>query len=186
MYKFSFTIVLLLVAAARAGAADLGAPNLSAPMATSRIFDPERFLTTGGVKFEATRELTLEPELGVGYRSMERDQPGGVIDSHAVHAQAGGRLSLAQTLYLSAAAKLPVYTFESAGRYTGQDMATRQGYDFARPAKNIVNWTGEFGIHLSSKTDLTLYYDQSPVSGWMSGGPQQEELIGTRLIWRFK
>jgi hypothetical protein len=65
-------------------------------------------------------------------------------------------------------------------------MATRQGYDFTRPARNMLSWTGEFGIHLTSWTDLTLYYDQSQVSGWLSGGPQQEERIGTRIIWRFK
>jgi hypothetical protein len=86
MIRLSVTIMLLLFAAAGVGAADLGAPKLSAPLAASRLFDPERFLTTGGVKYEASQELTLEPELGFGYRAMERDQPGGVIDSHTVHA----------------------------------------------------------------------------------------------------
>ena len=180
-------LILFLLGAAPLAAADLGAPNLSAPLATARLFDPERFLTTAGVKYQASRQLTLEPELGVGYRAMEREIAGGIEeDTHRVHAQAGGRLSLAQKAYLSAAAKLPVYTFERTGRFTGQDVGSRQGYDFARPFRNPLAWTGEVGLHLSSRSDLTLFYDQSSVSSWLSGGFQQEERIGTRIIWRFK
>ena len=125
--------------------------------------------------------------MGLGYSSMERDIPGGSEEAtHRVHAQAGGRLSLAQKVYLSAAAKLPVYTFEKVGSFTGQDVATRQGYDIARTFRNPLTWTGEVGVHLSSRADLTVYYDQGSVSGLLSGGVQQEDLVGTRIIWRFK
>ena len=187
MSKFCILTLILLCTAAPLGAADLGAPDLSAPLALPRLFDPDLFLTTAGVKYSASRQLTLEPELGVGHRAVQRDLGGGVEESsHRVHAQAGGRLSLAETVYLSAAAKLPVYTFEKAGSFSGQDVGSRQGYDLARSLKNPLAWTGEVGVHLSSWADLTLYYDQSSVPGWLTAGPQQEELIGTRLIWRFK
>jgi hypothetical protein len=167
-------------------ATGLGTPTLSEPISTARFFDPDRLLTTGGVKYWAADELSLEPELGVGYRATDRDLLGGIATSHRVHAQAGWRLSLADTFYLSAAAKVPVLTIESAGRYSGQDLGTREEYDFTRPFRNSLNWTGEMGIHLSSWTDLTLYYDQSPVSNGLIGGRLMEERVGTRIILRFK
>jgi hypothetical protein len=179
--------MILVLSATPLLAAGLGTPTLSQPIATTRFFDPDRFLTTGGLRYAAAEDLKLEPEWGVGYRTMERDLAGAMEEStHRVHAQAGWRLSLADTLYLSAAAKLPVVTFESTGRYTGQELGTRHDYDFARPFKNSLTWTGEVGMHLSTRTDFTLYYDQSPTSDWFTGGPRQEERIGTRLIWRFK
>ncbi|HBG04308.1 MAG: hypothetical protein A2075_14135 [Geobacteraceae bacterium GWC2_58_44] len=178
--------MLLLLCATPLLAAGFDTPSLSAPLAASHFFDPDRLLTTAGVKYSAADDLTLEPEWGLGYRALEREIPGGIEEStHLVHAQAGWRLSLAETLFLSAAAKLPVLSYESTGRNTGQQLGTRYGYDFARPFRNALTWTGEVGVHLSSGTDLSLYYDQSPVSGLWSGGRQQEERIGTRIIWRF-
>ncbi len=179
--------LLLLLAAAAPALADLGAPKLSAPLANPRLFDPERFLTTVGMRYAASPQLTLEPELGVGYRTREREIAGGIEEaSHRVHAQAGGRLSLANTVYLSAAAKLPVYSIEKTGSMGGQDLGTRQGYDIVRSFRSPLNWTGELGVRLTSWTDLTLFYDQSAVPGYLPGGAQQEERIGTRIIWRFK
>jgi hypothetical protein len=187
MVQVLAALMILLLCAPPLFAAGLGTPSLSPPLATTRFFDPDRLLTTGGLKYSAASDLTLEPELGLGYRAIEREIPGGIEEStHRVHAQAGWRLSLADTLYLSAAAKLPVLSFESAGRYSGQEVGTRQAYDFARTFRSVPNWTGELGVHLSSWTDLTLYYDQSSVSHWLSGGAQQEERIGTRIILRFK
>ena len=188
MKEMLASFMVLLLCTTPLFAAGLGTPSLSAPLATARFFDPDRLLTTGGVRYSAAKNLTLEPEWGVGYRAMERELSGGIEEStRRVHAQAGGRLSLADTLYISAAAKLPVVTFESADRFSGQELGTRQGYDFARPFRNTPTWTGEVGIHLAPKADLTLYYDQSPVSSWLSGGrAQDEERIGTRIIFRFK
>jgi hypothetical protein len=79
-----------------------------------------------------------------------------------------------------------VVSFESTARYSGQDLGTRPGYDFTRSFRTTPGWTGEVGLHLSRWSDLTLYYDQSPVPGWLSGATQQEERIGTRLIFRFR
>src|SRR4051794_22570369 len=113
-------VMLLVLYATPLLAASLGTPSLSPPLSTTRFFDPDRLLTTGGLKYAAASELTLEPELGLGYRTVEREIQGGEESTHRVHAQAGWRLSLADTLYFSAAAKLPVLSFESIGRYGGQ------------------------------------------------------------------
>ena len=186
MTKLCLSIALLALAAPLLAADLPGQASVPVPAAPG-LFDPDRFVTTGGVRYLASPRLTLEPELGVGYRGVAREFAGGLEEStHRLHAQAGGRLSLAETLYLSAAAKLPVYTFEKTGGWGGQDLAIRQGYDFAHPLRAPLTFTGEFGLHLSTRTDLQLYYDQSSASGWWSGGPQQEERIGTRIIWRFK
>jgi hypothetical protein len=187
MTRTAATLLIFMLCAAPALAASLGTPNLSAPIATDRLFDPDRFLTTGGVKYGTASDLSLEPELGVSHRSLERDLPGGAEASiHQVHAQAGWRLSLADTLYLSAAAKLPVYSFQSSGSYGGQDLGSRQGYDLVRSFRAAPNWTGEVGLHLTSRADLTLYYDQGQTPGGLPGLNQQEERVGTRIIWRFK
>ena len=187
MTRIAATLLIFMLCAAPAPAASLGTPNLSAPIAADRLFDPDRFLTTGGVRYGAAGDLSLEPELGVGHRSLERDLPGGAEASiHQVHAQAGWRLSLADTLYLSAAAKLPVYSFQSSGSYGGQDIGSRQGYDLFHSLKGAPAWTGEVGLRLTDRAALSLYYDQGQVPGGVPGVAQQEERVGTRLIWRFK
>jgi len=194
-------LLLLLLCAAPLHAAGLGTPELSdpfdtpgtsQPLATARFFDADRFLTNAGVKYFAAEGVTLEPELGIGYHARDWEIPRGIEQStHRLHARMGGRLSLAGTLYLSAAAKLPMLTVQSVGQYAGEDLGARpdlgarQGYDFTTPYRNT-SWTGELGMRLSPQTDITLYYDQSPVSGWYTGGLLQEERIGTRFILRFK
>jgi hypothetical protein len=187
MKLLSATLLLLFLGVPPLFAADLGTPNLSAPLATARFLETDRFLTTVGVRYSAAEDLTLEPELGVGYRELQRDLPGGAEEStHRVHAQAGWRLSLADTLYVSAAAKLPVYSYQSSGSYWGQDLGSRQGYDLVHALKGAPSWTGEFGLHLTGRTDLTLYYDQGLAPGAMPGASRQEERVGTQIIWRFK
>jgi len=182
-----FTFVLCIATADSLFAEGLGTPTLSAPVSLSRFFDPERLLTTGGVKYAASEELTLEPELGFGYRALERDLPGvGEQAIHKVHAQAGWRVSLADALYLSAAAKLPVYSYQKAGSFYGQSLGSRQEYDLVRSLKSAPNWTGEVGLHLAAGTDLTLYFDQGAVPGGVTGLVHQEDRVGTRIIWRFK
>lgn len=179
-------VLLLIVVAAPLCGADLGAPRLSPPLEQTRFFDPDRFLTTAGLSYSSST-VKLEPELGVGYRALERDLPGGFAESiHHVHAQAGGRVSLPQSVYLSAAAKLPVFSYESTGRSLGPDPFARQAYDIGHSLRNGLTWTGELGIHLSTRADLTLYYDQSMIGGTLPRMNQQEDRIGTRIILHFK
>jgi hypothetical protein len=187
MIKPIAIFLTLLASATPLLGADLGTPNLSAPLGSAPFFETDRFLTTGGVRYSAAEDLTLEPEFAVGYRALQRDLPGGAEEStHRVHAQAGWRLSLADTLYVSAAAKLPVYSYQSSGSYWGQDLGYRQGYDLIHALKGAPAWTGEFGLHLTGRTDLTLYFDQGLAPGAMPGVSRQEERVGTRIIWRFE
>lgn len=192
-------LVLFTVPAGAAGigtprlSTPLDSPKLSQPLAASRFFDADSLLTSAGVKYYPAQELTLEPEVGLGYDAKELELSGGVEQStHRLHAQAGWRLSLAKSLQLSAAAKLPMLTVDTVGQYTGDELGirpgsdARQGYQLSNFSRSTVAWRGELGIHLAPRTDLTLYYDQSPISGWYSGGSQQEERIGTRFILRFK
>ena len=193
MKAIILAFLAIFLSAATLLAAGLDTPTLSPPLATARFFDTDRLLTTAGVKYFAARDLTLEPELGIGYQAREAELHGGFEQStHRLDAQAGWRLSLADTLYVSAAAKLPVVTVESVGLYAGEDLGLRpraeagQGYDFSNPKRDPLKWTGELGLRLWPQTDLTLYYDQSPISGWHTGGTHQEERIGARFILRFK
>lgn len=180
-------LLIILLSAVPVVAGGLGTPTLSPPISTTRFFDPDRLLTTGGAKISTSGDVVVEPEVGLVYRATEQEFSGGIEQStHLVHAQAGWKISLAQTFYLSAAAKLPVLTVGSASSNTGQDLGTKYGYDFMRPFRNSPTWTGEMGVHLSSHTDLTLYFDQSEIPGSIYSSRQQEDRVGTRIIFRFE
>lgn len=173
--------------------AGLETPRLSDDIATQKYFDPDRFLSTGGLKFEAAPSFTLEPQVGVGYEKLDMAIGGGFGEiSHKFHAQAGGRLDLPGMLYFSAAAKLPVYTYEMTGRRSGTDFslqspADRYDYDLFRSPLRNLSWTGEVGIHLGLMTNLNIFYDQTQFSGFQGGSrfDRMEEKIGTRIIFRF-
>jgi len=173
--------------------ADLGTPRLSDSIATQKYFDPDRFLTSGGLKYEAAPSFTLEPQLGVGYEKLEMETGSGSGEVfHKLHAEAGGRLNLPGMLYFSAAAKIPVYTYEMTGRRSAGDdsfqyKSGRQSYDLFSRSGESLSWTGEVGIHLGLGTDLNIFYDQTPFSGPLGGNRagQVEEKFGTRLIFHF-
>ncbi|WP_224983370.1 hypothetical protein [Geomonas agri] len=171
----------------------LDSPTLSEPLATTALFDTTHFLTNAGLAYSASPALVLEPELGVSYRGTGQELHGGLEQSmHRVHARAGWKVSLSETLYFSAAAKFSLLTIENTGASTGEEMGTRPGsgghvgYDFSNPTRAPLRWTGEVGVHLTPRTDLMLYYDQDPVTGWSATGQHQEERVGTRFIFRFK
>jgi hypothetical protein len=189
-----WTLPALVFVARAACGADLGTPRLSDSIATQKYFDPERFLSSGGVKYEASPSFTLEPQLGVGYEKLEMETGSGSGEVfHKLHAQAGGRVDLPGMLYFSASAKLPVYTYEMAGnRSAGVDSfqytTGRQSYDLFNRSGQSLSWTGEAGIHLGLGTDLNIFYDQTPFSGSLGGSRsgQMEERFGTRFIFHFR
>ena len=174
--------------------ADLGTPRLSDSIAIQKFFDPDRFLSTGGLKYEAAPAFTLEPQVGVGYEKLEMETGSGSAEVfHKVHAQAGGRVELPWMLHVSAAAKLPVYTYDMSGRRLSGDDSfqytnSRHSYDLLNLAGGSLSWTGEAGISLAPGTDLNIFYDQTPFSGSMGGGRfgQTEERFGTRFIFHFR
>jgi hypothetical protein len=174
--------------------ADLGTPRLSDSIATQRYFDPDRFLTSGGLKYEAAPFFNLEPQLGAGYEKLELETGSGSGEVfHKLHAEAGGRLNLPGMLYFSAAAKIPVYTYEMTGRRSAGDdsfqyTAGRQSYDLFSLSREGLSWTGEVGIRLGLGADLNIFYDQTPFSGSLGGSRpgQMEEKFGTRIIFHFR
>ena len=174
--------------------ADLGTPRLSDSIATQKYFDPDRFLSTVGLKYEAAPSFTLEPQLGVGYEKLEMETGSGSGEVlHKLHAQAGGRLNLPGKLYFSAEAKIPVYTYEMTGRRSGGDNSLqytigRHSYDLFSRSGESLSWTGEVGIHLGLGTDLNIFYDQTPFNGSLGGSRsgQMEEKFGTRFIFHFR
>jgi len=182
--------ILIILSTVTAFAADLGTPRLSESLSTRKFFDPDRLLITGGVKYKGLEDLTIEPQLGLGYTAREREIRGGLDEAiHKVHAQAGGKIDLAKTLYLSAAAKIPVYTYGLTDSRTfgaPQGALSRHEYDFTRLSPSTLSWTGEMGIHLGLGADLTIYYDQDLLKGYQPGLTQSEERFGTRIIFRFK
>jgi len=173
--------------------AGLETPRLSDALATQKYFDPDRLLSTGGLKYEAGPSFTLEPQVGVGYQKLEMEIGGGFGEVyHKVHAQAGGRLDLPGMLYLSAAAKLPVYTYETTERSIGGDISfqsptTRYDYDLFRSPLRNLSWTGEMGIRLGLMTNLNIFYDQTQFGSFQGGSrfDRTEEKFGTRIIFRF-
>ncbi len=111
---FAPIVAILICSVAAAGAVDLGAPYLDDNLAARSLYDPDRFLTTSGTTIGSTRTLGLTPQVGLGYFTLGREVKTGFEESlHQVHARAGGRVDLFDFFYLSATAKLPVYTYLS-------------------------------------------------------------------------
>jgi hypothetical protein len=186
-------LVLMLFPAYGARGVELGTPRLSEPMDEGWLMGRDRLLTSGGVKYGAGESLTLEPLIGLGYGMRRFEQFAGTgARSYKVHAEAGGKVNLLQSLYFSAAAKMPLYSYETAvGRDAGPPAMTsfsRHEYDFLRLPGSNFTWTGEVGVRLGLGADLTFYYDQNlflPAGGGPIGD-RPEDRFGTRIIFRFK
>ena len=189
-----FVVGIVLLAAQPLFATDLGTPRLSDSPATYKFFDPDRLLTTGGVKYEASPSFSLEPEVGLGYERLGKELGSGYDEVvHKVLARAGGRLNLASTIYFSASAKLPVYTYQLEDRRIGGDLSfmapvTHNDYDLLRRPGGNLGWSSEAGIRLGGQTELNIFYDQTPFTGFVGGSPygQTEERFGTRFMFHFK
>jgi hypothetical protein len=168
-------------------------PRLNDDLATQKYFDPDRFLTTAGLKYEATPLLNLAPQFGLGHDMREQEIGAGHDEVvHKFHLSAGGEIDLSRKFYFSAAAKLPVYTYETSaapigGELTLQSPGARYDYDmFRSPLKNL-SWSGEVGLRLSPLTDLNIFYDQTQFGTFQGGSrfDRMEEKFGTRIIFRF-
>lgn len=158
-----------------------------------RKLEPDRFLTTGGLKVTPGTDVTMEPEFGVSHVRLERELVSGYDDiTHKVHAQAGGKVKLSDNFYLGLATKLPIYNYGSTGGRSPGGVATpstqsHHEYEILRLSPNSITWTGEAGVRLGQRFDLNLYYDKNLFKGPAQKGlVSDEEVIGTRFIFRFK
>ncbi len=189
-----FAIWAILLAARAAHGGGLETPRLSDDMTARKYFDPDRFLSSGGLKYAAGHSFTLEPQVGVGYEKLQMGAGNGYEEVfHKVHAQAGGKLELPGMLHFSVAAKLPVYTYEMTGLRSGGDNLLlnptgRHGYDLFSSSGKSLSWTGEVGIRLGLGADLDIFYDQTPFGSFQGGNrlDRMEERFGTRIIFRFR
>jgi hypothetical protein len=191
MMRRYLCILVFFLLAHSAWGVELGTPRLSESRLGTDFFTPERLRTTAGMKYRSGA-LTMEPLVGLGYGARQFEASGFGTMLHKLHAEAGGKLSLPHSLYLSAAAKLPVYSYESSESLAPAAPPavtySRQEYDLLRvPGKNL-SWTGEVGVHLGLGTDLTIFFDQNPLTAPMgvSGAERTEERLGTRFIIHFR
>jgi hypothetical protein len=194
MWRIKLIIVVMLLAAPWSGLAGVDGPKLADGLPARSLFDPDRLLTTGNVAIGTSQTLTLAPQFGLGYFSWGREPRRGMAESlYSLNAQAGGRLDLLDMFYVTALAKLPVYSYDVLDRRlasasTSQERTTRHQYDLFRLPGDNLTWTGEFGLKLGQRADLNLFYDQTrfgaPQVGTTPG--QAEERFGTRFTIHFK
>lgn len=183
-------MMILLSAAVQALASG---PEASTGGSAPRLFDSKRLLTSTGTQGDS-ETLSLTPQFGVGYSTRERESRPGIDESvYAINAQAGCRLDMFNLVYLSAAAKLPVYTYDVTDRRLAsissrQERTAHQQYDLLQSPGDNLAWTGEMGLKLNPQLDFNFYYDQTKYCAMPSGTntDQNEEKIGTRLIFHFK
>lgn len=147
--------------------------------------DRRQYLATGGLALQAADEVTLEPLFGVGHDLISR---GALSTSRETHhsftAQAGGRISILKGMYVSAAVKYPVYSFQDAGPATaGRVAAPGSGPELLN---NPLTWTGEVGTTIGTGFRSYLYYDNVavPVQGGAPG--PAEDRIGIGIQYNFK
>ena len=180
---------LLLASAGPVRGADLGTPVLRDNSAAMALPSAERYVTSVGMRYGVNGGLMLEPLMGLGYGERRFEQWGGLgTMMYKLHAQAGGKVSLLRSFYLSAAAKLPLYSYEDSDiRTAGPPPSvsfSRHEYDLLRLSGGNLPWTGEMGVHLGLGADLTIYYDQNFLTPSFVGAPasRPEERFGTRII----
>ncbi|GAM10114.1 hypothetical protein OR1_02402 [Geobacter sp. OR-1] len=164
------------------------------PATFIRRLEPDRLLTSGGMRVKPGSDVTVEPEFGVSHTVHQRETGIGRDDiTHKVHAQAGGRIRLSDLFYLGFATKLPIYNYEATeGRTPGggaapATAAARHEYEILKLSPENLTWTGEMGFRLGQQVDLNLYYDQNILKGpYQRGTKSGEDVFGTRFIFRFK
>lgn len=156
-------------------------------------FEPDRFLISPNGEASNRADLVLSPEVGISHTARHREQPGGFDNiTHKLHAQAGGRVSLYDRFYLGFATKLPIYNYEAAraespSGASPQLLAPRHDYELLRLSPDNLTMTGEIGYRIGQRLHLNIYYDQNRyLNPTAAKGSQDEEVFGTRLIYRFK
>jgi len=176
-----------------AGAEDTVNSNITGLSGFTRKLEPDKLLTSGGIRVKSGGDVTLEPEFGVSHVAHHREVGSGYDDiTHKVHAQAGGKVNLTDKFYLGFATKLPIYNYEATEGRTPGGAATpstpgKHDYEIMRLSPENLTWTGELGVHLRQRIDLNLYYDQNILKGPLQPGiKSEEEVFGTRFIMRFK
>ncbi len=181
-------LLLLLGSHRPAHGDDAARPTLLEKPTAETILNRQQFLSSGGISFHAADEVAIEPLLGVSHEVQQRElsllKEG---STHSVTAQAGGKISILEGIYLSAALKYPLYSYQSFNSGPAATSSTgRSALDILNPTSGNLTWTGEVGTTLGRGFSSFLYYDKV-TTPFMGGTPgQAEDRIGVRFQFNFK
>lgn len=181
--KIYYWLVLLpLLAAANADAADNVAPNLTEPVQQGTFFEPDRLRYKSD---KPASEHLLEPLFSVSKEAREEDRGvGGQQTTHRLHGEAGGKINLFGDASFSAFAKIPVYSYGVSGN--SRNIGNSTSGEFLRNNGRL-SWRSELGLPIGGGVNLNLFYDNSTIGKVDKPGlEEREEKFGTRFIIKFK
>ncbi len=181
-------LVLLSVAPARCD--ETVKPFLLERSSAEEVLSRPIYLSSGGISFHASDEVILEPLLGLGHDMQHRDLSFFAKESaHSITAQAGGRVSILEGMYLSAALKYPLYSFQKSSIVPSGSAAAateRGGVEILNPSGSNLTWSGEVGTDFGKGFRSFFYYDKvtTPLTGGVAG--RTEDRLGIRFQLNFK
>ena len=109
-------MLLLLVSQRPARGDEPVRPTLLEQTTAEEVLNRQQYVSTGGLTYHAADTVTVEPLLGVGHEVRHRNISLFAEESaHSITAQAGGRISILEGMYVSAAVKYPLYSFQNSG-----------------------------------------------------------------------
>ena len=182
--------LLLLLSGVPARGDEPVRPALQERSSAEEVLSRPLYLSSGGVNFHPSEDVTLEPLLGLGHDMQHRDLSLFAKESaHSITAQAGGRISIMEGMYLSAALKYPLYSFQTSSTVPSGSAAAstgRGGMDILNPTGSNLTWSGEVGTHFGTGFRSFFYYDKvtTPLTGGTSG--RTEDRMGIRFQLNFK
>lgn len=185
-----YCLFLALVSVRSAEGGESGLPTLLEKSSADEVLSRPHYLASGGLTFHATDEVMIEPLLGVGHDMQHRDLSLFATESaHSITAQAGGRISILEGMYVSAAVKYPLYSFQNSTSVpSGATTASpaRGGLEILNPNSSNLTWTGEVGTAIGKDFRSFFYYDKitTPLMGGVTG--RSEDRIGVRFQLNFK
>ena len=183
-----YCMLLVLVSLQPARGDEPAMPTLLEKANAENILNRRQYFSSGGLAYHAADEIKIEPLLGVGHDVRHRDISLFAEESaHSIKAQLGGRISVLEGIYVSAAVKYPLYSFQSSSTVpTGAASAGRGGLDILNPSGSNLTWTGEVGTAIGKNFRSFFYYDKitTPLMGGTPG--RSEDRIGVRFQFNFK
>jgi hypothetical protein len=179
----TLAVTLLLGLPGRPGRAAELAPKLSEPLQIGTFFSPERYTAS---ERHAGAPPLVEPLYGVSHQAREGEGSGAVTRRHRIHGEAGGKINLLEGVALSAAAKLPLYDYETRT----SDLTPREtdlAGEISVKGASRLSWRSELGVNLGMGMGLDVFYDRARFGDLSRPGVEErEERFGTRFIIRFK
>jgi hypothetical protein len=165
-------------------------PTLLEQTNAEEVLKSQQYVSSGGLAYHAADTVTIEPLLGVSHEVRLRNiSLFGGESARSITAQAGGRISILEGMYVSAAVKYPLYSIQSAGTApagTASASSGRGTVDILNPTSSNLTWTGEVGTYLGKGFRSYFYYDKvtAPLMGGATG--HSGDRIGVRFQFNFK